>query len=315
MRYYSVFGRLRQVARAVHLNLVVAAIASVLMITGAHAQDGARAYFALPAGTNDIELTTTLLQTEFDGSVFNSFTVTPSYTRTLDLGGDAGTFLIGLPFGALNASLNTQGGPIGLNTSPAQGDFFVGGTVGLFGTPALSPMQYAQFKPGLAVNAAAKLYLPTGDYDASRLLNLGQNRWSLQASLPISYVLGGSLLDPDLTTLEIEPSVQIFGDNKDPYGGPSVTSQAPLFGLESHITRSFGHTVWAAVDEYAEFGGETSADGVANGDWQQSLSLGATLGLTLSQSVALRLSYEGQVYSRMPDTASHEFMATTAFLF
>jgi hypothetical protein len=294
---------------------MLSAIVSVPMIASAHAQDGARAYFALPAGTNDAEMTATFLQTEVGGSAFDSFVLTPSYTRTLDVLGDTGTVLIGLPVGGLNASLNTPGGLIGLNADPAQGDLFVGGTLGLFGSPSLSPMVYAQYKPGLTASLATKLFLPTGDYDSGRLLNLGGNRWSVQTSLPISYVLGGSLLDPQLTTFEIEPSVQIFGDNKDAFGPASVTSQAALFEVESHITHNFGHAVWASLDGSAEFGGETSSDGVANGDAQQSLSLGATLGLTLSQSVALRLNYEEQVYSNAPSTASREFTATSAFLF
>jgi hypothetical protein len=73
--------------------------------------------------------------------------------------------------------------------------------------------------------------------------------------------------------------------------------------------------VWAAVDGFAQFGGETSYNGVASGDGQQSLSLGATLGLVLSQSVSTRLSYEEQVYSKTPNTVSRRFMGTLAYLF
>jgi hypothetical protein len=293
----------------------VAAIASVLMIASAHAQEGARAYFLLPTGTNDAELTTTLLDTENAAGVFDSSTVTPSYRHTFDIQGDASTFLIGLPLGALSATLNTLGGPLDLNANLAQGDLFVGGTLGLIGAPALAPMAYAQFKPGLAVDLTTRVFLPTGDYHSSRLLNLGQNRWSLETLLPISYVLGGSLLDPKLTTFEIIPSVQVFGDNKDTFGPAALSSEAPLFGLEGHITHNFSQAIWASVDGYGEFGGETSSDGVANRDSQQTVSLGATLGLTLSRSVALRLNYLQQVYSKAPDTSSREFMATAAFLF
>lgn len=297
------------------LKFVVAGIASAMVINGAHAEDGARAYFLLPSGTSDIDLTATFLRLESNGSVFDSSVVTPSYRHSVNVSGDAATFLIGLPIGSLSASLNTPVGTVNLATNPAQGDLFVGATLGLVGSPALTPMEYAQFRPGLAISVSTKVFLPTGNYDSSRLLNLGQNRWSIEASLPISYVLGGSLLDPELTTFEIEPSVQIFGDNKEPFGGPTMTSQAPLFGVESHVTHNFTHTVWASVDGSAEFGGETSVNGVASGDAQQSVSAGATLGLSLTQSIALRLSGEQQVYSNMPGSARRTFMATSAFLF
>ena len=298
-----------------HLKIVVAAIASVLMIASAHAQDGARAYFPVPAGTNDIEGTLTVSHMEIPAGVFDSPVFTPSYRHTFDVMGDAVTFLIGLPVGKVSATLNTPFGPFPQETNPAQGDLFVGGTVGLVGAPALAPMDYATFQPGLAVSFATKLFLPTGNYDSSRFVNLGQNRWSFQASLPIMYVLGGSLVDPQVTTFELVPSVQIFGDNKDAPGPATVGSQAPLYGVEAHVTHSFNPMVWAAVDGFAAFGGETSFDGIAQKDGQQSLSLGATLGLTLSRSVALRLNYQEQVYSNVPKSVNRRFMGTAAFLF
>lgn len=297
-------------------TIIVAAIISVLMIAGAHAQEGARAYFPVPVGTNDVEFTGTFVHTEAGGVVADSATVTPSYRRALDLFGDAGTFLIGIPVGKVSGSVPFLGDE---DTGIGQGDMFIGGTVGLINAPALTPQGYVQFKPGFSASAVARVFLPTGAYDSTRVLNLGGNRWSFEAMLPMSFVMGSSLVDPTLTTFEIIPSVQIFGDNNDPFPSsfppPTVTGQAPLFGVEAHVTHSFSPMVWGAVDAYGKLGGETSADGVGRGDGQESLALGGTLGLTLSQSLALRLSYQQQVYSKTPDTAGSTFMATAAFLF
>ena len=296
-------------------RIVLAAVASSLMITGALSQDGARAYFLVPEGTDIASLTATLLHTEINGSEFGAGVVTPAYRHSINVGGNAGSILIGMPVGSLSASLDTGMGIVDLDTDPAQGDLFVGAQLGLLGSPSLAPMDYAQYKPGLRVSVAARLFLPTGDYDSSRLLNLGGNRWSLRASLPISYVLGDTMVDTELTTFEIVPAVQIFGDNNDPFGPATVSGQRPLFSLEGHITRRFGPTVWAALDSYYEFGGETSANGVPNGDAQASLSLGATLGLVLSPSLALRLSYLEQVYSSVPNSVGRGLELTTAFSF
>jgi hypothetical protein len=73
--------------------------------------------------------------------------------------------------------------------------------------------------------------------------------------------------------------------------------------------------VWGALDAYGKLGGETSANGVGRGDGQESLALGATLGLTLSQQFATRFSYQQQVYSKTAGTNGSTFMATAAFLF
>lgn len=305
------------------VRIAIAAVASVLMVTGALSQDGARAYHLLPEGTNIISLTPTFLHDDrtFDPggfverSVVDVNVLTPTYRHSIDVFGNAGTILIGMPLGNVSTSLDTLAGTIDLDTGLTHGDLFVGGSLGLVGSPSLSPMDFAQYKPGFRASIATRLFLPTGDYDPDRPLNLGGNRWSLQASLPISYVLGDTMIDPELMTFEIMPVVQIFGDNNDPSVPASVTSQAPIFGLEGHITRNFGNTVWGALDAYYDVGGERSADGVAAGDAKENFALGATLGLTPSASTALRFSYRELIYSNAAESSGRTFEITSAFLF
>ena len=302
-------------------RIAIAAMASASMVTGALSWDGARAYHLRPEGSSDISLTTTLLHGEGVknfGAGDEAFeldvgVVTPAYRHTLDIMGNAGTVLIGMPLG--NVSFNTSLGTIDVDTDIAQGDLFVGGVFGLVGTPSLSLMEYVQHKPGFQASVAGRLFLPTGDYDPNRAVSLGQNRWTLEASVPITYVLGESMIDPELMTFEIRPVVVIFGDNDDPPGPATVMSQDPIFGVEGHITRNFGNSVWAALDGYYETGGETSFNGVAQGDGLETLAFGATLGLVLSPNVALRLSYRELVYSSAPEASGRSLEIAAAYLF
>lgn len=300
-------------------RIALAALALVTMVTSALSWDGARAYHLRPENSSDISLTGTFLHSagtiEFVGpTTLDVAVVTPSYGHTFDLFGNVGAVLIGLPVG--NVTFESLGGIV--DTGIAQGDLVVGGVVGLVGMPSLSPIEYAtQYKPGFQAAAAAKLFLPTGDYDPNRSVNLGLNRWSFQASLPMAYVLGDSMLDPELMTFEVRPVVHIFGDNDDPFVGfnADVSSTAPIFGVEGHITRNFGSSIWAGLDGYYETGGETSRDGVASGDGLETLSLGATLGLVLSPSAAMRFNYRGLVYSNIPESSGHTLEITSSFLF
>jgi hypothetical protein len=294
--------------------MVLGALASLFMVTGALAQDGARAYFLLPEGTNIASLTAYGLHTEVGATRIDTGVLTASYRRTIDLGGNAGTILIGLPVGGLSGAIDTGFGIVPVNNSLAVGDLFIGGELGLFGSPALGPMEYAQHRPGFRAGVAAKLFLPTGDYSSTRLANLGQNRWSLQASVPMSYVLAESMIDPAITTFEIVPSVHIFGDNPNGFSS-SVTTEEPLWKVEGHVTHTFSPMVWAALDAYAETGGRTTSSGVQTAAAHQSVSLGATLGLVLSQQLALRLSYLEQVYSSVPNSARRSVELTAAFMF
>jgi hypothetical protein len=300
-------------------RVVLATAASLSMISGALSWDGARAYHLRPEGSSDISLTMTMLHGEGtvellgEASELDVNVVSPAYRHTFDLMGNAGVFLIGMPVGGLN--FTTTSGVIDADTGLSHGDLFIGGVWGLVGSPSLSLMEYVQHKPGFQASVAARLFLPTGDYDASRSASLGLNRWSLQASLPISYVLGDTMIDPELTTFEIRPLVHIFGDNEDPFGGADVVSQAPIFGVEGHITRNFGNSLWAGIDGYYEIGGETTADGVAQGDELETLAFGATLGLVLSPELAMRLSYRQLVYSNVTDASGHTVEVSAAYLF
>lgn len=299
-------------------RLAVAALASVSMISGAFAWDGARAYHLRPGGASDISLALNMIHIEDNIPFLGDTTLdvgvlTPTYRKTFDLSGNVGLVLIGLPVGGMTFDSLAPT----IDTGLAQGDLVVGVALGLVGMPALAPMDYAMHKPGFQAMVEGKLFLPTGDYDSNRLVNLGQNRWSFQASLPISYALGDSMIDPELTTFEIRPVVQIFGDNEDPFVGTGATvmSQAPIFGVEGHITRNFGNSIWAAVDGYYETGGEISFNGVPQGDGPETLALGATLGLVLSPNVATRMTYRQTVYSSDPDLSAQALEITAAYLF
>jgi len=297
-------------------RFLLAVMASVFMATGALAQDGARAYFLLPQDTNIISLTGNYLHKGAGATRLDIGVVTASYKRTFDVGGNAGSFLIGLPVGALSGAIDTGFfGVIPQNNPLALGDAFIGGELGLIGSPSLSPLEYSQYMPGFRAGVAAKLFVPTGDYSSTRLANLGQNRWSVHASLPMSYVLANSMIDPAITTFEIIPSVHVFGDNPQSPGTGAVSSQEPLWKLEGHITRTFSPMIWASLDAYAETGGRNTSGGIETLKAHQSASVGATLGIVLSQQVALRLSYVEQVYSSVANAVGRGVELTVANTF
>ena len=296
-------------------RLAPALVASLVMMTGAMAEDGARAYFLLPKDTNILSLSGNYVHTQFSGTTIDAGTVTLSYRRTVDVGGNAGAILIGLPVGQVSGSFNTGLGGVVQQSSPLSiGDAFVGAELGLVGMPSLGGMDYVQHSPGLQVGVAGKLFMPTGTYDSTRLANLGQNRWSFQASLPISYVLGDSFIDPDLTTFEIIPNVQIFGDNTNAPGGGTL-SQEPVWKVEGHVTRTFSPMIWASLDAYFQSGGRITQGPFEVVKSHQDVALGATLGLVLSQQVSLRLTYSEQVYSSLPAPAGRSLELTVAYRF
>lgn len=279
------------------------AATAFLQTQDARAQgDGPLAYQLLPKGTKVVALYgfhTNGNQTADPGTVVKDGEINVNlgllqYVHTFRLVKDqqAALFAI-LPFGKLDGSMKVQGGRVSGDSSGIS-DLQIGGIIGLLGSPDLPAQEYVAFKPGLALGVLGKVYIPTGEYDSAKSLNLGANRWAFQVGLPTTYYLGESLLDPALTTFSLFPSVTVFTDNDDPFNANRV-EQDPLFKLEGHITRSLNKMLWMSLDALYTGGGETTTDGVKGDNSQSSLALGGTVYVKFSRSASLKASYGGTV--------------------
>jgi hypothetical protein len=279
------------------------AVAVLAALPAAAFEAGSRAYFLLPEGTSSLQLnafTQTGNQNYALGSVVvgSTFDLTAGYlqyTRTFNLNGNQGAFYAALPYGSVSAELNT---PFGTLSGEQTGipDPVIGVIFGLTGAPSLGLDDYKTFDPDFGAGALIELSLPLGQYDADELLNLGANRWAAQFGIPLSYGFGDStIISPDLTLLEVTPSVTFFGDNTDATGGGTI-SQDPIFLVEAHLSRNLNRALWVSADAVYTYGGETTTNGVADDNVKESLGLGATVGFALSPATQIKITY-GEIVS------------------
>ena len=122
---------------------------------------------------------------------------------------------------------------------------------------------------------------PLGQYDPSRLVNIGTNRWFIKPDIGISKALGA-------LTLELSAGVFFFTDNDDYYGGKTL-EQDPVFSPQAHVTYNFGRGVWGALDGTYDYGGRTTVNGVRGDDVQKNSRGGATLALPVNRSNSIKL--------------------------
>lgn len=223
------------------------------------------------------------------------------YTRSFDLNGTIGAAFVALPFASISGEV-PLGSPRGTVSASDRGlgGLILGGVIGLVGSPALSGQAFASHKPGLQVGLVGKLFLPTGSYDPKKVISTGSNRLAAQLVLPITYNIGASMVDPNLTTIEILPSITVFNDNTDPSGGAAVTGQKPLYSLETHVTRNLGGTTWISFGGIYNSGGETSTNGIWKNDKRQSLGLGASVNFSVNSTTSVKVSY-GEIVWRNDD--------------
>jgi hypothetical protein len=303
-------------------SLIVIAAGLLGVVRPAQAQgDGPRAYQVVPNGTNLLTAYGLWLrgnQTADGSSVIEGGDIDVDLlllqgTHSFAVAARQAALFAVLPYGEVSGSIDSRLSKL-RGSSSGLGDPIVGAIIGLIGPPPLTPQEFVAYQPGYALGALAKITVPVGEYDREKVLNVGSNRWALQLGTPMAWYFGRSFLDPALTTVELLPSVQFFGDNDDPRGA-QTTSQDPLLRIEAHVTRNLHQAVWVSLDGQYVYGGETSKDGRSNDDTQRAFELGGSVNVAFSRSAAVKFSY-GEVVSRNdegPDGYMVRLVANIAF--
>ena len=203
-----------------------------------------------------------------------------AYARVLDLLGKSAKFDVIAPLTSLSGSADFDGNPLRRDISGlADPKFRL--SVNFFGAPALSLKEFAGFEQDLIVGASLQVSAPVGQYDESRMVNLGTNRWSFKPELGVSKALGR-------WTLEGAAAVTLYTDNEDFYQG-KTRSQDPLYSLQGHAIYGFRSGVWGALDGTYFAGGRTTLDDTLSNDLQQNWRVGATLAFPLDARNSLKV--------------------------
>jgi hypothetical protein len=212
-----------------------------------------------------------------------------AYARSLSLWGKSGKFDVILPYAWVSGTAKVAGQPRKREVS-GFGDPRFRFSLNLYGAPALTLPEFADYKQNLIVGASLQVSAPLGQYDSSKLVNIGTNRWSIKPELGLSKAFGP-------LTLELAAGMAFYTDNDDFFGG-HTREQDPLYSFQGHLIYNFGRGVWGAVDGTYYTGGRTTLDGVEGDDLQKNTRVGATLSLPVTRRHSLKLSASTGVSTR-----------------
>lgn len=193
-----------------------------------------------------------------------------AYARVLDLSGMSAKFDAVVPYAWLSGTADFQGETIQRIVSGFSDPAFRL-SVNLYGAPAMNLKEFADYQQDLIIGASLQVTAPWGQYDDSRIVNIGTNRWSFKPEVGVSKAVGP-------WTLEFQASATFFTDNTDFFGG-NTRSQEPTYQAQGHVIYSFRSGIWASLDATYFTGGRTTLNGMRNFDLQQNWRLGATLAL------------------------------------
>lgn len=280
------------------VGLAALALALTGVTATARAQDiEPRAYSNAPVGVNFLiagyVFTRGGLSTDpavpITDARLNTSNAVLAYARVLDLWGKTGKFDAIMPYTRLFGTANFQGEPVERAvTGFARPAFRL--SVNLYGSPALRLREFAGWKQDLIVGASLQVSPPWNQYDASRIVNIGTERWSVKPEIGISKAVGP-------WTLEMQAAATFFTDNDDFYGG-KTRSQDPLYSLQGHVIYGFRSGKWISFDGTYFAGGRTTVDDVLSNDLQQNWRVGATLAVPVNRLNSIKFYASSGVSAR-----------------
>lgn len=280
------------------LGAALGVIALVVVASSVHAQElEPRAYVNTPVGLNFLIAGYGYLENGVpdDASVplrdakVQTHAAVFAYVRSLDVWGKSGKFNVILPYAWTSGSATIAEQPRQRDVS-GFGDPRFRFSVNLYGAPALSLKEFADYKQDVIVGASLLVSAPGGQYDSSRLLNIGTNRWSVRPEVGISKALGP-------VTLELATGVTFYTDNGNFLGGKTLGLD-PIYSVEGHLVYNFGRGAWGAVDGTYYTGGRTTVAGVRGNDRQENVRVGVTLALPVDRHNSIKLYGSVGAYTR-----------------
>jgi len=212
-----------------------------------------------------------------------------AYARVLDLWGKSAKFQVILPYTWLSGSADYNDQTVRRKVDGLS-DARFRMSVNLYGAPALTLKEFAGYQQDLIIGASLSASVPLGQYDATRLVNIGTTRWSFTPEVGASKALGP-------WTLEVAAAATLYTDNDDFFGG-NTRSQDPLYLMQGHVIYSFPRGIWASIDPTYFIGGQSTIDGVRSNDLQENWRVGGTLAFPVNARNSIKLFASSGVAAR-----------------
>jgi hypothetical protein len=211
-----------------------------------------------------------------------------TYVRTLDVLGKPGKFSVILPYSELSGSAMFRG-RLRERTISGLNDPRFGFSINFYGAPALSPQEFANYQQDVIIGASVQVSPPLGQYDAEKLVNLGNNRWFVRPDIGMSKAWGPVML-------EFSTGMFFFSKNDDYLNGKTL-EQDPISSTQLHVTYNFSSGAWVALSGTYDHGGRTITDGVRDNNLLNNLRAGATLAYPVNRHNSIKLYFSNSLHT------------------
>ena len=203
-----------------------------------------------------------------------------AYAKTFDLFGRNTKFDIIMPYSTLDGTAQQFGTDVSREVH-GMGDTKARISFNILGAPALSFQEFASYQPDTIIGVSLQVSIPTGQYDGSKLINIGTNRWALKPGIGISKTISDF-------TLEFSADAEFHSQNDDFYGG-NTRKQDTIYATQLHVLYKFRRAMWLGVGATYYWGGAYVNNGVTTDTELGNIRLGATMAIPVNKSHSIKL--------------------------
>jgi hypothetical protein len=159
------------------------------------------------------------------------------------------------------------------------------------------PLQdFQHWRQKWLLGASLKIVSPTGQYDPTKLINWGNNRWAFKPEIGYSQRWGHLILDAYAAAWFFTTNPEFFSHNPF-FPGTQTQTEAPVAAFEGHLSYDFKPRLWVSLDANFWHGGETSLNGTGNPlTLQRNSRIGATASIPIGRHQSLKMSYDNGAY-------------------
>ena len=109
----------------------------------------------------------------------------------------------------------------------------------------------------ILLGASLKVLAPTGQYDPTKLINWGINRWAFKPEFGYSQRWSKWVLDGYVGVWFYTTNNEFWSRIRS-FPGTRTQSQSPIGAFEGHLSYDFKPRLWASLDGNFWFGGKTA---------------------------------------------------------
>jgi len=220
-----------------------------------------------------------------------------SLTHSLDVFGRSGNITAALPYGVGNFRGTVADAETNAYRSGALDSAFRL-SVNLKGGPAMDVPEFRKWQQKTLIGISFKVVAPTGQYDPTKLINYGANRWAFKPELGLSRRWQHWLLDTYGAGWFFTTNHDFFSRNQfSP--GTNTQKQNPIFAFEGHLSYDVKPRLWASLDGNFWVGGRSTLNGVENpSTLQKNSRIGGTVSVPVSKHQSMKFSYNRGAYIR-----------------